>query len=370
MKILQVGKYYFPEHGGIETVLQNLSEGLASRGHQVTVLCSSSSPIAKQSQNLPTLHNEVEIVRAPSYGLFFSQPLSFGLPHLLSKLASQYDIVHVHTPNPFAEMSTMVLPRKKPLVVSHHSDIIRQKIILPMYTPLLRKFLKRASQIVVATENHITSSSYLRAYKEKCAIIPYGIKTNPVHPQHKDLIHKIHGRFGRFILFVGRLVPYKGVEVLIDAMKQIDSNAVIIGDGHLRTTLESKVKDLKIQNKVHFLGRVDDVSPFYSACEAFVLPSVSNNEAFGVVQLEAMAAGKPSIISNLNSGISLVQEEGVTGFHFTPGDSVDLSKKINLILNDENKAKVMGEAARRRFERFYTQERMVESYIRLYEALF
>ena len=244
MRILQIGKYYHPERGGMETVLQNLSEGLTEAGDQVTVLCSASGTKGEKARI-----NGVEVRRVPQFGLLFSQPVDPTLPFEIARLAARADIVHVHTPNPLAEISSLILARKKPVVVSYHSDIVRQRSLARVYSPLLKAFLKRANRIVVATSNHIDTSPVLPDFRQKCMVIPFGL--DPVLFTTSPDIELKSARFrrelGSFILFVGRLVGYKGTEHLIRAAAAAGSRLVIIGEGPLRASLESLSRDLGAQ---------------------------------------------------------------------------------------------------------------------------
>ena len=374
MKILQVGKYYHPDHGGIETVIQNLSEGLVEHGHEVKVLCSSGPALNFKTQLNESSMNGVHIYRVPSYGVLLSQPLSMGLPFAFTKLAQDFDIIHVHTPNPLAEISSALISNQKPLVVSYHSDIVRQKMVLPLYQPLLKRFLNQAKRIVVATQNHVRYSPHLSLFQEKCTVVPYGISGTPFRTsseknQKADQLRNL----GKYVLFVGRLVSYKGVEILIDALAQVDIHAVIVGEGPLKESLILRAKKLNILNRVHFVGSVPDsqeLAAYYKASEFLILPSITKNEAFGMVQLEAMASGRPVIASRLNSGVSLVQEEGITGLYFNPSDPQDLARAMKELLSDPKKLTEMGIAAQKRFENHYTQKKMVEGYLKVYEALF
>jgi rhamnosyl/mannosyltransferase len=370
MRILHLGKYYYPIPGGIESFLKSLTEGLTEIGDSNTVLCSSSA-LAGSTETI----DGVSVIRSPSFGTLFSQPLTPKLLFTLHRLARTHDIVHVHTPNPLVEAFVLTLPSRVPVVVSHHSDVIRQRLLLPIYAPVLRRFLRRANRIAVATQSHVRHSAYLPEFAQKCEVIPYGFDPGELErsaPIEREAA-RLKGEYGdRFILFVGRLVGYKGVSFLLEAMKQIQAKLVIVGDGPLDSELKEQARQLGIADKVLFVGNLagrDRLLAHYHASELLVLPSVSKNEAFGLVQLEAMAFSKPSVVSKLDSGIVEVNVDGETGLHVPPRDASALATAIRSLLEDDARRARMGAAARRRFEETFTRRRMVGSYRELYLKL-
>ena len=206
MKVLQVGKFYPPHFGGIETFFKNLCEGLSSSGVEVKAIVSSDD----SRKSIESMNN-IELIRMAKYGDLFSQPIVPEMVFHFGKNAKQYDIVHIHSPNPLAEMSTLLLNRKIPVVLTHHSDVIRQKFLMKIYKSFYRLTLNRTSRIVVATENHIRFSKFLPGYKEKCDVIPYGIDCDYLKMTDKlqSKIDRNKTEIGKYILFVGRLVSHK-----------------------------------------------------------------------------------------------------------------------------------------------------------------
>lgn len=372
MKILQVGKFYYPNRGGIETFLKTLTEGLTQAGDQVTVLCSSDKTSFKATDEEI---NGVRVIRVPFLGSAFSQPVSPTLPGWLLRLAREHDVVHVHTPNPLAELASLALPSGKsgplPLVVSYHSDVIRQKLLMPAYAPVLRSFLARANRIAVATPSHVQHSEPLSrpAIAAKCQVIPYGLDPSRFTrtPELATRAADLRERFGRYILFVGRLVGYKGVEFLIEASRAFEATVVIAGDGPLRAELERRASGLEVQ----FLGTVDDetLAACFLGSDLLVLPSVTRAEAFGLAQLEAMAWGIPTVSTRLDSGASTVSVHDVTGLQVPPGDSDALGAAINSLLGNDDRRARMGRAAKERFLLEFTRDKMIRSYRALYASI-
>ncbi|MBT3585887.1 MAG: glycosyltransferase [Halobacteriovoraceae bacterium] len=368
MKILQIGKYYYPYRGGMETVVQTLCEGLVANQVDIQVLCSH-----ERRLEVDDALAGVKVHRMMRWGVLFSQSITPSLLYWVPKLAKEADVVHLHCPNPLAELAALFLPKSVPLVITYHSDVVRQKLLLPFYKPLLRRVLKRADKIIVATENHINYSFILPEFREKCEVIPFGINVERYSENIEG--HKIQSakeKFGTFALFVGRLVGYKGVQFLIEAMKKVNGNLVVVGDGPLMNELLTQIEDNGLEKRVFLLGQVKDDSELdllFRACECFVLPSITTNEAFGMVQLEAMASKKAVVATNLKSGVPLVGEPNITSFIVEPGNVDQLSVAITRLLESSELAARMGQKGFIRFHDFFTQEKMVSSHIKVYESL-
>jgi rhamnosyl/mannosyltransferase len=364
-----VGKFYFPSVGGIETVLRNLSEGLLEAGDTVTVLCSTEGHAGADEWI-----GGVRVLRATRLGSFASQPLTPTLLLRLRSLAREHDVVHLHSPNPLAEAAALALPPRVRVVVSHHSDIIRQRWALPLYAPMQELFLRRVSRVVVATEAHIDHSPVLPRFRAKCEVIPYGLDPAVFVPTPalEARAAELRAKEGPYALFVGRLVGYKGVEHLLAAMPEVPGKLVIVGTGPLRGELEAQARALGVAGKVRFAGRVSDdaeLGAYFRGASALVLPSVTRAEAFGLVQVEAMAWERPSIYTRLDSGVTLVSEAGVTGLDVPVGDARALAGALRRLLTEPGLSARMGAAARARFEARFTRARMVEAYRGVYASI-
>jgi len=369
MHILHVAKYYYPYAGGMESIVRDLCEGLVQKGHQVTVLCSHDKWKYEEDHI-----NGVKVVRLPRLGVFFGQNINLQAFSMLRKLSLSADIVHLHTPNPLFESACMAIPRHIPVVCTYHSDIVRQKILLKIYKPLFKKFLNRLKAVYVPTQNHITYSEFLNDQKEKCRIVPFGIDTQHLKSKEEtiEMAMKLRSQYGAYSIFIGRLVGYKGLPVLLNAMKDIKENLVIVGDGPDREKITEMIKEYALEDRVHLLGKVFDNTKFAAlihGSEFLVLPSITPNENFGIVQLEAMACSKPVITTRLKSGVSAVGIEGVTTLLAKPGCSSELSEKMNLLFSSRELKRSMGEAGKKRFDEFYTYDSMINTQCIYYEEL-
>jgi len=368
MKVLQVNKLYYPYIGGVERVVQDITEGLKDKVDIEVLICQTKGKGGKE------IINGVKVFRASSLGIYFSMPVSFSFPFLLKRLSKDKDILHFHTPFPLGDISYLLVRPQGKLVVWWHSDIIRQKRLVKLYKPFLIRFLRKADKIIVATPNHIENSAFLKDFRDKCEVIPYGIDVNLFQLDNKmrEKVESIRDKYGpQIILFIGRLVYYKGVEYLIRAIKNVDAKLLLIGEGYLEDYLKKLVAKLEIEGKVVFLGKLEDkeLPIYYHACDIFVLPSIANSEAFGIVQLEAMACSKPVVSTALPTGVTFVNLHEETGLIIPPKDSEALAEAINKLLSNPDLRERYGQYGKLRAEKEFTKELMVRRVLTVYEKL-
>ncbi|WP_224268032.1 glycosyltransferase [Haloprofundus salinisoli] len=360
--VLQASKFYYPQVGGIEKVVRQLAEGHASSGYSHRVLAAGTNLLG-QSERV----NEIPVHRVGSFGSLQSVPLTPLFPAYLRRAARQADIVHYHVPNPVAVLSHISAGINVPTVVTYHSDIIRQKTALKLYEPVLRRFLENVDQVVTTSPRLLKHSPFLNDYREKCQVIPLAIDVTGIETSKRN--NKSTGN--PFVLFVGRLSYYKGVQYLVDAAVDVDADIGIVGDGDLRAELEARARDRGVTDRLTFFGRVSDeqLAALYRQADVFVLPSVEPSEAFGIVQLEAMARGVPVINTNLSTGVPWVSQDGETGLTVPPRDSDALADAVKRLLADDDLRHCLGQNARKRVESKFTEARMLEQYRRLYQSL-
>jgi len=299
-----------------------------------------------------------KVIRVGSLGTVFATSICPTMAYWIRRF--QPDVVQIHHPNPMANISYLLSNEPGKLIVLYQSDIIRQKMSYALYTPFLMKMLQRAHRIIVTSTNYLESSPLLARFKGKCVLIPLGIDLRRFKREgNEGEIASIRSHYGdRIILFVGRLTHYKGVSYLLEAMKGISGQLLIIGKGDLEGKLKNQAAQNGLLTKVNFLGELgeDKMVPFFHACDLLVLPSISRNEAFGLVQLEAMACYKPVVSTDLETGVPFVNRNGVTGFIVPPRDSWALAEAINRLLEDESLRNRMGVEGRRRVERELARE--------------
>lgn len=373
IKILQVNKLYYPEIGGIEKTLQQISEGL-SKDPAVdlkVLVCQ------KKGKGQINDVNGVEIHRAGSLGVVASVPISFSFIWKLRKMAKGMDVIQFHLPFPLGDLACLMSGYQGKVVAYWHSDVVKQKKWMLLYRPVMERFLKRADVILVGAEGIINGSKYLKPYREKCKVVPFAVSDEILRAGGEYLCKNGHniqtGNKQLKFLFIGRLVYYKGCSVLIEAFARVKSDAAltIIGDGILKEELIQQAEMQGVTNRVNFLGHVSDekIRECMEEADVFVLPSVERSEAFGLVQLEAMAYGKPVINTSLPSGVPEVSLHGVTGLTVEPGDAEGLSEAMSWMCFHPEERNNMGIAARKRVEEQYTQDILVKNIKAIYEEL-
>jgi glycosyltransferase involved in cell wall biosynthesis len=367
LKILHVSKYYEPFKGGIEKVILELATGSVKAGHEVVVLSSNIS-LHYQEEYI----EGVKVIRLPRWSVAFSQPINFSMMWAMKKWLEWADVVQVHTPNPLSEMSYLMQQNQTPLIATYHCDVVKQKTLFKAYQPVAHRLLKRADVITVSTPNHIKFSESLKDFTHKIKTIPFGIRAkNSVKSlEINNKMTEIFKRHSDFFLFVGRLVPYKGLDILLHSLSESQSNLVVIGQGPRWQAWNNLSQKLGLENRVSFLGAVEDDEDFAAylqACKGLILPSINESEAFGLVLIEAMSCAKPVITTKLNSGVTWVNEKDVTGLEVMPKDIVGLRDAINRLQMEDVLRLQMGQNSLKRFNDLFTVDKMVTSYLDLYQ---
>jgi glycosyltransferase involved in cell wall biosynthesis len=362
LRVLQIGKFYPPHMGGMETHLQALCEQL-QRSVDVRVIVA--------SDDRRTTHELVGGIRVTRAGTAFhitTVPVCPGMAGAIRKTPA--DLVHIHWPNPAALLSYLVSGHRGRLIVTYHSDIVRQRVWRRLFQPILSRALGRSAAIIAASAAYVETSPVLFDYRHRCHVIPYGIDVARFDCCDSDKVDRIRRRYGpQIVVSVGRLIYYKGYEYLIDAMTEVGGRLLVIGDGPLRPRLERQAIVRNIKDRVVFLGEVRDIVPYYHAADVFVLPSVARSEAFGIVQLEAMACGKPVVNTRLESGVPFVSPHGVTGLTVPPAKPRALADAVNLLLGNAQRRTEFGNAGRRRVREEFTLELMVRRTLNVYERV-
>jgi rhamnosyl/mannosyltransferase len=283
----------------------------------------------------------------------------------------------MHFPDPLSHLISLLMPRDIARVISWHSDIVKQKNLLRVYQPLLSRVTRKADAVVAATQAHFDASTQIpdELPPEKRHVIPYGLDFNELALDARSRLKRdelLLQAAGRPIVFaLGRHVYYKGFEVLIEAMRKVDALLFLGGDGPLRNQLIARAREIGVEEKVIFAGRIpeSELSAYFHACDVFCLPSVEQSEAFGLVQLEAMACGKPVVCTQLGNGVNVVHQHGITGLAVPPRDAGALACALQALLDDPGLRERMGAAARMRALEEYSVDAMTRRHIDLYASL-
>jgi len=368
MKILQVYKDYYPVVGGIENHIRLICRGLVAYPEfETTVLVT--------NRGSKTVMEDIEGVRTIKAGRLAtvsSAPISLELFFWMRRLDA--DITHLHFPYPIGEMAYLFAGRSRKMVVTYHSDIVRQKYLLQVYKPFLYRLLERANAITVSSPQYIQSSPYLRPLQNKCVVIPHGtdlgrfVRTPDIDQRVAEL-RQLHRP--PLILFVGLLRYYKGLSFLIEAMANVDARLLVVGEGPQGTEWRELTRKLTLEDRVRFLGRVSDeeLVALYHACDVFVLPAIHRSESWGAVQVEAMACGKPVICTELGTGTSFVNVNRETGLVVPPRNSGALAAALNELLTNEALRAELGRKAEKRARQEFSHTVMVDRLVHFYRGI-
>lgn len=368
MKILQIYKdYYPPVIGGIEGHINILAKGLLGHGIDVEVLVSNTKRKLESD-----MIEGIKVTKAPELGRISSAPINLTLAGLMKRASKDVDLLHFHLPNPTATIAYLASRITKPAIATYHSDIIKQVTLNKIYKPFQKIFLDRVCSIIATSPNYIRTSATLTKYNKKCRVIPIGININKCQSFNRDFKQKIENEAnGPFILFIGKFRYYKGLHILIEAMKNVKANLYIVGDGELKETINTTVRSAYLSDKVRFLGELceDEMHAYLNASCLLVLPSIYRSEAFGIVLLEAMACGKPVISTELGTGTTYVNINRKTGLVVQPGNPIALSKAINSIMENPDDAKKLGCNGKVRVQQQFSSDLMVNKTIDLYKSI-
>lgn len=372
-KVLHLYKdFYPPVVGGIEKIMNLMVTELAVDGEFIPEVLACNQGALKTCDRI---YEGVSVTEAGEWFRF--QSAAFSPAYVLSLRKKKVDLIHCHFPNPTSEIAWLISACKKvPMVVTYHSDIVRQKTALKFYRPVMNAFLKRAACIMPTSQNYLDSSEVLRQYASKCEVVPLGMDPDQLvlNPSRQSRVAATRQQYGsKILLFVGVLRYYKGLFVLLKAMQQTadDTRLLIVGKGPVYQELADKICEYGLQERVFLIGAVpdDDLSVYYHSCDALVLPSIYRSEAYGLCQIEAQLCGKPVISTRLNTGVPFINQDLVTGLTVPPDNSEQLAHAINSIFHDDDLRMKYGHAAKMRAEKLFTKKTMVEKMKKVYRRV-
>jgi glycosyltransferase involved in cell wall biosynthesis len=368
MKILVLGKYYPPVLGGIETHLRDLALAL-SREHETTLLVHNESP----KDVIDTVDN-VRLVRSGAIAKLFNQPISPGMFTHFRRLDP--DVVHLHAPNAWTTLVALLMAGSRPLVVSHHADILGREPLRSLVMIGYRRLARRAKVIVVGASNNRTFSHDLKGVEAPGAVIPFCIEPDAHHDDPTLRAEADSLRQARngvpLAVFVGRLVSYKGVDRMIEALAQVPNlRLAVIGVGPLEAELKAQAARLGLVDRISWLGRCDEraKNTWLAASDFLILPSVTVAEAFGLVQVEAMLWRKPVIATDLPSGVPQVGVHGETGLIVPPDDVQALAEAMSRLADDVELRSRYGEAGYVRARALYSRAAFDHAVLDLFRSI-
>lgn len=367
MRILHFFKTYYPvAYGGVQQVIYQLAEGASRQGAEVDVLSLTREGASENGKlGLHNVHTSKEDLYIASTGFSWSAIRDFR------RLADKADIIHYHFPWPYMDLVHFLVRPDKPSVLTYHSDIVKQKQLLRVYQPLMKRFLNNVDAIVASSPNYVETSTVLQPLRDKTTVIPFGLESSSYPQAPEEIVNKWQSALpGRFFLFIGFLRYYKGLTYLLDAMAGLDYPLVIVGEGPCEQELKQQAENLGLKN-IHFVGAVsdEDKCALLELCYAVAFPSHLRSEAFGMTLLEAAMYGKPMISSEIGTGTTFINQHEITGLAVKPADPVSLRAALVKLWENPAIAMKMGEHARARYEQHFTAESMIDSYMTLYKKV-
>jgi len=367
MRIAHVYKdYHPPVLGGVEQTIERMARWQVRSGHEVTVIVASG-----ERRSRSEVVDGVRVVRVGEWGRALSSPICPGFPAALARIPA--DLWHLHAPNPLGEVSYAWVRPRGALVFTYHCDLTRQRALLPVYAPLVHRLFRRADGLHTTSPQALERPGSLVApFRERFHVVPLGIEAAPLLAldRARPGARALRERYGDpFLLFVGRLRYYKGLHVLLEAMPRVAARLVIVGDGPEGPALRAQAARLELGEKVTFADRVSDEAllDHIAAAGIGLLPSSTPTEAFGLAMVEQMAAGLPVISTELGTGTSYVNQDGVTGLIATANDPGSLASAISKLLADPGLRSRMGSAGRERVREHFTTEAMMRGMEGVYE---
>jgi len=367
MRVLHFFKTYLPDSvGGIEQVIFQLCESGAQHGIDGQVLTLSADPTPPVVQL-----GQHEVHRAKLDIQFASTGFSWSVFKQFRELAAEADVVNYHFPWPFMDLVHFASAMNKPSVVTYHSDIIRQKHLLKLYRPLMNRFLASADRIVAASPNYLHTSDVLQQFQDKTRVIPYGLNKSGYPQPETERMNRWRQQLGdKFFLFVGVMRYYKGLHILLEALKDVDYPVVIVGAGPLELELHGQAQALGLRN-IHFLGRLgdEDKVALLQLSYAIVFPSHLRSEAFGISLLEGAMYGKPMISSEIGTGTSYINIHNETGLVVPPSHPQAFREAMRTLWEDPVRAAAMGVKAEARYRQLFTADDMGRKWTALYQEL-
>lgn len=367
MRVLHFFKTYLPESvGGIEQVIYQLCQSGIAHGIHGEVLTLSANP---QPREVMVADHKVH--RAKLDIQLASTGFSYSVLKRFRELAAQADVINYHFPWPFMDLVHFTARMHKPTVVTYHSDIVRQKNLLRLYSPLMHRFLGQADRIVAASPNYLATSQVLKHYRNKTVVVPYGLDKSSYPVPTDTCVEGWRQRFGeRFFLFVGVMRYYKGLHILLEAAQGSGYPIVIVGAGPLEQELREQAAALGLDH-VHFVGRLgeEDKVALLQLCTAILFPSHLRSEAFGISLLEGAMYGKPMISSEIGTGTSYINIHNETGLVVPPSDPLAFRAAMRTLWDNPLQALAMGQKAALRYEQLFTAEQMGRQMAKIYREV-
>ncbi len=361
IKVMHIGKYLPPSKGGMESSILHICRSLSTAGLDITL-------VGTAEPGMDIQHEENFKVRTlKTWWTWASTPFVSGLFKLIKD--EKPDLIHLHLPNPW--ISLLLSWTTIPIVATYHCDIVSFQLLKKLYNPILHFFLKRCIKIIATSPQLASSSEALKNYQKKLSIISLSVPPLDFRNENLVLTERLNKTSKNIILFVGRLVSYKGLPFLIEAMKSTDGHLMIVGEGSKKESLIRIAQEFGVSSKITFAGSVsdEDLPSYYKAAKLIVLPSINQGEALGICLIEGLSIGRPLVTTELLTGVSYVNQNEITGLIVPPKDSVALATAIQRVLNSPAEQDRFSANAQIRYQEVFDLKKISEQHQKLYQEV-
>jgi rhamnosyl/mannosyltransferase len=386
MRVCHLGKFYPPACGGIETHLKTLASAQARQGARVQVICvnhrdRSGRDVTWQrfthTRDVEEWDESVSLVRLGRLASIARLDVCPGLLDRLRRLtANDFDLLHLHVPNPTMLLALALAKPRLPWVITYHSDVVKQRFLARLVRPFEDLVFRRAGAVLVSSPTYPLGSPYLQQHSDKLVVIPFGIELQALSDPSSEALTaaaKLRSAHGQPLwLLVGRLVYYKGIDQALHALRHVPGKLMVVGEGPLRQELGDLAVRLGVADRVVWLGRLPgaELIGAFQAATALWFPSNARSEAFGLVQIEALASGCPVINTNIaGSGVAWVSRHEETGLTVPVNDAAALAAAANRLLTEPGLRARLSREARRRAAAEFGQEQMAQRTLDIYERV-
>jgi glycosyltransferase involved in cell wall biosynthesis len=369
IRVCHLGKYYPPAPGGIETHVRVLAQAQADLGADVSVFCVNH----KLGPTIEERDGPVHVTRFGRAASVAKLDVCLDLVQALRRVEA--DILHMQVPNPTMILALLAARPRQPVVVTYQSDVIRQRVLAALFRPLERLAYRKVRAVLPTSPTYAAGSRFLRRYRDRLHVLPNGIDLEPYSnpsPEDRAKAERVRAAYqGPLWLGVGRLIYYKGFMNAVRALPMVPGTLLLVGDGPEEPALRAEAARLSVLDRVIFLGAMPylQVVPYYLAAEAFWFPSNARSEAFGIVQVEAMAAGCPVINTAIpHSGVPWVSRHDETGLTVPVDDSAAFATAALRLLEEPGLRDRLSAGARARAVAEFQREAMGRRSLALYSA--
>lgn len=370
---MKIGITCYPTYGGSGIVATELGIELADRGHEVHFI-SYALPMRLNKSNANIQFHEVEV---NTYPLFDHPPYALALATKMAEVAETkgLDLLHCHYAIPHSVSAflakSMLHPRRLPVVTTLHGTDITLVGSDRSYLPITRFSIDQSDGVTAVSQFLKEATINVIGVKNKIEVIYNFVNCNKYRPSSNQQLKKHFAPNGEKILihvsnFRAVKRPADVVEIFQRVQVELPTVLLMVGDGPERSKAEWSARDNGIEEKVHFLGKQDNIEELIGLSDLLLLPS--ENESFGLVALEAMACEVPVVASRVG-GLPEVITDGVEGFLVEPQDVTNMAARALYILSDESRRREMGARARETAHVRFCSTKIIPAYEAFYRKV-